>query len=480
MVCWSLADVIDLEVLQERLGAWRQAWQEGVGEKVEEIQDAGEKERRRAGLKWMLEVVRGEEGASVGALVVSRVRAVEWILLLVMVMVGAGLVSGLITDYSYSEWVLRDAGQGELKSEAARGFNIWVLLAVTLGVPSLVLLVSVLLFVFCRRGGRPPIGLQAWLGRWACRWGGESAGRWWQLVSDRFGGLGQKMWSWRLSRVLQAGGVGFNLGLLIGLFACLWFTHVGFYWETSLPQFGQQSLSRVSEVLAWPVGGSGVDERAVGMANVQHQPEVGDWAAADSGSIPLRMQINLAWGAFFFSVIAFWGLMPRVLLWLMCWKMESKVLAAMDFQESAQRQLWREVNRVDRGEVVSTPADGVVLMDIGGIDLSTEKMRPYCLQVLRVNPEARYVLGSLNAEQEREAMETAKQAAMGVVFLVEGWNLSPKQMGVYHRRVRQAIGESHMIRYLVLGNDEEMAHWESLVDSLQDAECEVYQFRGEV
>ena len=116
------------------------------------------------------------------------------------------------------------------------------------------------------------------------------------------------------------------------------------------------------------------------------------------------------------------------------------------------------------------------MLDIGGLEIDTESLRPFCLQKLRVNPEARFSLGTLNEQGEREALEKARSAAMGVIFLVEGWNLSPKQMQHYHQQVRDAIGQHHMIRYLVIGSEEELAQWEAFVDSLKDSETAVTRY----
>jgi len=178
---------------------------------------------------------------------------------------------------------------------------------------------------------------------------------------------------------------------------------------------------------------------------------------ADSGAATLtsRMQIDLKWSWFFFFALAVWGLFPRVLFWLTAWMGERRALAGLVFQEPRHRTLWRELSKVQRGEIHSSQADGVVLLDVGGLEVETETIRPFLLRELRVNPEARFYLGPLDEEGERKALQAARDAAMGVVFLVEGWNLSPKQMAIYHARVREAIGADHLIRYLVVGNEEE-------------------------
>jgi hypothetical protein len=131
---------------------------------------------------------------------------------------------------------------------------------------------------------------------------------------------------------------------------------------------------------------------------------------------------------------------------------------------------------VRRGAITTTQADGVVVLDVGGIEMTNDDIRPYLLQELRVNPEKRYSLGTLDEAQGEAAKEAARTADSGVVFLVEGWNLSPKQMVTYHQEIRDAIGPQHMIRYVVIGNTEELRQWTAYVDQLRDSECEIHQY----
>ena len=279
-------------------------------------------------------------------------------------------------------------------------------------------------------------------------------------------------WRWRLTRVLQAGGIGYNVGLLLGLFGCLWFMQVGYFWETSLAQFGGESLKVVTDLISLPVGG-------LAMAEAIELSKVGaEVPAAVPGeiaqSLTPRMKADLEWGVLLFVGLFFWGLLPRVCWWSMAWWGEQRALDKMEFEEARDRKLWRAVTQVRRDEVSSEPADGVVVLDLGGVDVGMSELRPYLLQRLRVNPESRYVLGVLDQDVERESLEAARSAAMGVVFLVDGWNLSPKQMRVYHGKVREAIGVEHMIRYLVVGSLEEMEQWSKFVDGLKDSESEVF------
>ncbi|MBT8045095.1 MAG: DUF2868 domain-containing protein [Verrucomicrobiae bacterium] len=484
---WSLRDVVDFEALASDSGGWKDAWRHGVREMVESAAPTTEKSRRRLGFRLMLECVRGE--ASIGDRMVNSARLVSIVLALLMFLAGVGVVRGLLTDYSYEEMRLVAAPEGtvatrvddpvavENVTEQARGFNVWIFLAVTLGFQWCLLLAGFLGYWLWRKWTGTLTMLEK-AARWGiakCSVGKIDPGLWNRLKSRARGGRG--VFGWRLTRLLQAAGVGYNLGLLAGLFGCLWFMNVGYFWETSLPQFGEQSLNRVTQVMSSPTGHHYPGEQAVEISQIRHQLDMGDFIAALTHSLPPRQKANLNWSIFFFFSLALYGLLPRLLMWVSAWWMERRALAGLDFQESHHRALWREVTAVSRGEVTSTPADGAVVLDVGGLEITTEQLRPYFLRELRVNPEARYSLGTLDEEGEAKAMQAARDAAMGVVFLVEGWNLSPKQMAVYHAQVREAIGERNMIRYLVMGNHEELEQWTVFVDSLKDSEAEVFHFR---
>lgn len=484
---WSLADLVDFEALLGNIKPWKQAWRAGVREEVESAAPGTEKARRRLGLRWMLEDVRGE--VSIGARVTASARMLSVVIAVVMFLIGVGVVRGLLTEFTYVEWQLVAAPEGTVATRVddpvalehvtakARGYNVWILLAVTLGLQWCFLLAGVSGYWLWRKwSGSLTIfesGIE-WLVRKAS--GGRMDSAVWTQLKRRVSG-GRSVLAWRLTRLLQAGGVGYNVGLLVGLFGCLWFLNVGYYWETSLPQFGQESLNQVTRVMSWPTGEHLPGERTVEMTRLGAKPDLYRFFAGLAHSVSPRQQANLDWSIFFFVSLVIYGLLPRLLMWFGAWWMERRVLAGLDFQESHHRSLWREATNVERGEVKSGQADGVVILDVGGLEIETGELRPYCLQKLRVNPEARYSLGTLDEEGEVKALQAARDAAMGVVFLVEGWNLSPKQMAVHHAQVRSAIGADHMIRYLVLGNDEELKQWSAFVDGLRDSEAEVFHFR---
>ncbi|MBK1855155.1 DUF2868 domain-containing protein [Verrucomicrobiaceae bacterium 5K15] len=460
---WTLRDLVDFEVQLEKAARWKSAWRNGVGEELENEGVSSELNRRRLGFRWMLEEVREAEHEESGHRLDSGARLLAFLLWLVMLLTGIGVLRGLLMEFEFSY------SGGEVTR--MRGYNIWILLGVTIGFQWLLMLGSVLAYWLWRRWSGSLSIFQVLLQKLIRKWGGEKmVGDVWKRLQTRVSG-GQSVISWRLARILQAGGVGYNCGLLLGLFGCLWFFQIGFYWESTLPQFGRDSLIQVTEALAFFS-----DSIAPGAEVVDQAKRGSVLIPPAQNSMPERMAVDLSWGFFFLFAIAVWGLLPRVILWVLAWSMERRALAGMDFQESRHRSLWRDLTKVQRGEVQVGPADGVVLLDIGGLEMDTDSVRPFLLQTLRVNPEARFSLGTLDTEEEAEAMEKAKSVAMGVVFLVEGWNLSPKQMEVYHDQIRSAIGADHMIRYVVIGSEEELAQWAQFVDSLRDSETSVVRY----
>ena len=460
---WKLRDLVDFEVLLEKVALWKKSWRNGVQEDLLNTGAGTELERRRLGFRAMLEEVREDQNEESGQHVASGARLLSFLLWLVMLLVGVGVLRGLLMEFEYSY-----VG-GEVTR--MRGYNIWILLGVTLGLQWLMMIAATLVYWLWRRWSGSLSILQIILQRVLKKWGGEKlTGEIWSRLQARISG-GRSVISWRLARILQAGGVGYNCGLLLGLFGCLWFFQIGFYWESTLPQFGRESLVKVTELLSfslndfWP-GGEIIDQSRRGTELFQY----GD------SSLPQRNTIDIRWAFFFLFAITIWGLLPRLVMWAAAVWMERRVFATMDFQESRHRTLWRELTKIQRGVIQSTAADGAVLLDIGGLEIETEQLRPFLLQKLRVNPEGRFLLATLDEEVEKDAMEKAGAAAMGVVFLVESWNLSPKQMQVYHQKVRSAIGQERLINYLVLGSEDELKQWEHFVDGLKDSESAVYRY----
>jgi hypothetical protein len=443
---WNLEDLVDFEVAVHQ----SPAVEAEVGREVREgLRSMGgsELEKRRWGLRRWLQSKKVGSGMKV----VGVTRFVGLVLLIVTFLLGVGVVRGMVTPV-----------QGRM------ALNMWVLLAGTVGIQWVILLGGLATFFVLRywTGGLGWMkdGLSSMVRKLA---GKVSPEAWQALIQGK--GKQPSALAWRLTRILQVGGIGFNLGLIGGLFGVLFFMDVAFYWESSLSRFGGESLGHVTRFLAGVWGGSGLSDGEIASLRDVTWQEKGAWDA---------------FFGFIFAALCVWGLLPRVLFWGIAVVKERRTLAALEFQEVAHRKLWRELSRVERMVTMEGMKDGVVLLDVGGLGLETGEIRPFLLKHLRVNPEKSYSVGILDAAEEREAWEAIRSAPCGVVMLVEGWSLSPKQMTVLIERIRREAGQETVLRVLVLGDglvapdDEDFKAWQDFVDGLRDPHLECVSFEG--
>lgn len=160
-------------------------------------------------------------------------------------------------------------------------------------------------------------------------------------------------------------------------------------------------------MIALPWGGEHPGLRFIELTQTREGSDYGYEDVGVVNSPPLRVRANLSWAWFFFLAIMVWGLLPRMAaLFFSMWK-ERSLLTKLDFQDREHRQLWRELNQVERTVSMEGMGDGVVLCDIGGLEVSTESLCPFLLQILRVNPEERYSLSVLDAARSTQASSSA-------------------------------------------------------------------------
>lgn len=453
---WRLEDVVDFEALLvggvEELhldGRDRELVQEAAGK----IRDEG----RRRGLRAWLESRRAESQDGVGQRTVEGLRLAGGLAGVLVFLAALGLVRGLMVEL--------EGGR--------RMFNIWLFLGVTVGLQWLMLLGSALGYLILRRQrGVLSLGprILGVLARW---FSGRIDGRLWQSLQERGRGYGSIL-SWRLARLAQGVGVVFNLGLMAGFLGCLWFLKVGFFWESTI--LDPPTMLRIASALALPWSWSGL---AVPPELSTQQFDLLNRHFYEAGG-------GSQWWPFLMTVLAVWGLLPRLLLWVFCRLGGRRSLAGLQFQEPRHRELWRGLSGVQRDCEWEGPADGVVLLDVGGSGVKTQALREFLLRVMRVHPEERYEAAVLDGAREAEAWRAIRQAPLGVVLLVEAWALSPKQMNVIYERVRDGDA-SRPVRFLVLGtvrdgqaeppDPEDFAQWKHYVDGLRDPAAEVVAYR---
>lgn len=368
---------------------------------------------------------------------------------LAMVLSGIGVVVGV-----------ERAGGGQVHV-------VW-LLTLTLGVPWLLLLMGLGGWIWAGRSGvRGLLGgmLAAALRRWS------GAGKWWDESAELRRVIGASV-----VRLGQGMGVAFQAGAILGLIGLVWFRHVGFYWESTTESAMGEALVRITAVLSWPwarwVPQAVVDREWVeAIRRIMAQGPV-----ADSGP----------WWKFLVMSLLCWGFLPRLVLWwLSAWR-ERRVLAGLEFQSPACRRLWRELTAVRRGDEPGGPTDGALVLDLGGMELEHERLRPFLLRRLRVNPVGWATIGVLDDGAEEEAARALAEAPAGVVLLAEGWSLSIPELTAALQKVRTAAGAEARV-VIVVGNpgqdgglraptDEERKQWEAAVDAIGDPMVEVMSY----
>ena len=197
------------------------------------------------------------------------------------------------------------------------------------------------------------------------------------------------------------------------------------------------------------------------------------------------------WVRFLLCAVFFWGILPRVVLWVVALVQERKALEGLDFQAKRHRELWREVMGTQRRDVDEVPLDGVLVLDVGGTGIKKEDLRGFLLRRLRVNPGEWFEVGVWDGKGEQDAARSIRKAPAGVVLLAEGWALSPPRMTALRKQVRDLAGGDMRVFFVVANvgaggqpeavNDEEKGVWKDYVDGLADASTEIYFYEeGEV
>ena len=461
---WSLRDLVEFEArLGERAESDSREGRRRYRAAIEGVDrwPKNEGARRRLGLRIWLEAV-GSEGAGAGAgagrRLTGALRIMGILLGVTAFLAGIGVLRGLLHS---SEMFVRV-------------YNVWLFLAVTLGVQWLLLLGGMAGYALMRRGSGALSLFQlpvSWLAR---RLAGKFEGSVWRALLE--GGAGYRSaLSWRIARLTQGAAIMFNIGLVVGFIGCLFFLSIRFYWESTFAGSGW-GLVDFMHLMAAPWSWSGVapspEESEIGYSVLEKIYYENDGIAK-------------MW-PFLMMALLVYGLLPRISLWIWCLYKERRALASLEFQAPRHRELWRELTKTERKLASSGAGDGVVLIAVGGVEADAGRIRELLLRELRVNPRATYPAGVLDGERESEALEAMRKADLGVVLLVEGWALSPKQMKALHERVRAAGGSEAPVHYLVIGElregvptapgREEWTQWKDFVDSLRDPAAEVVAF----
>ncbi|MES2922855.1 MAG: DUF2868 domain-containing protein [Verrucomicrobiota bacterium] len=451
---WTLENLVDFEQALATSTGTPQAVRTAVVAASRGLEGAA---ARRAGLRiWLAEMKETAAGRKFSA---------------ALSVVGGGL--SLVTFLAGIS-----AALGMLDRERG-GINVTLFLAILIGGQWLILVVACFAWLMRRRAAEGFSGVQALAGKLARRLAGDRNDGWWNRLMDG-GGAPRAAVLWRLGRLAQAAGIFFNIGILCGLTGLVLVKHVGFYWETTTELTMQMILQIGVGFLSGPwrdwLPGAVPDGDVIASTC---------WWPGRTGGLPPGPS---AWWEFLLMATLVWGLLPRVILWLLAWRAGRGALAKLDFQARGHRALWREITGTDRVEADELPLDGVLVLDVGGSGLTGEALRPYLLRRLRVHPAAWLPVAVLDAGAEEEAARALAKAPAGIVLLAEGWSLSPARMVALHAKVRSSAGAETPVKFLVanVGADlqpamptaEERREWTRFVDSLRDPAAEVFFFES--
>lgn len=417
-------------------------------------------EARRVGMRVWLERARGRE--SPGEVWSGGRFLVGAGVVVVMFLAGVGVMTGML-------------------DRERMAFHVPLLLGVSVGLPLLILVGGFVAFFFRGKFSKGLGFVPRFLGWSVGKLSGQGKTGWWRELRLE-GGKGCEALGWNLVRMTQAGAVMFSVGLMAGLLGCIWFLEVGFYWESTTPAWMAERIHEVCSVLSAPWGWMFPDLAIAYESIVRTRWEDGGISAG-------RMQSAATWYPFLFAAIFFWGLLPRLLLWVVALVKERKALAALDFQSRRHRGLWREVMGTRRADASEAPLDGVLVLDVGGTGLKREDLRGFLLRRLRVNPGEWYEVGVWDERGEAAAEESIRKAPAGVVLVAEGWALSPPRMKALHGQVRRISGEDTAVFFLVVDSgegglpketgEEEKRIWRDFADGLADASAEVFFYEEE-
>lgn len=453
---WTLEDLIDFEQATADAAGTPPALRAAVGAAVSGLEGAA---ARRTGLRVWLD---GGGNRSAGKRFSTALPLVGGGLALAAFLAGLAAPHGLL-----------DRARG--------GIDVTLFLVILIGGQWLLLLLAGVGWCLRGRAGDGFSGVQVLAGKLARRFAGHADDSWWRHLMDG-GGAPRAAVLWRLARLAQTAGIAFNLGILCGLAGLVLVKHIGFFWESTTELAMRSLLERAVEILSAPWSALGLGARPDAAAI-----DASRWLPGRSGALAPG---PAAWWEFLLMATGVWGLLPRVVLWLLSWQAGRSALEKLDFQGRRHRALWREIIGSDRVETEVKPLDGVLVLDVGGCGLTEAVLRPFLLRRLRVHPAVWRSTAVLDAGAEEQAARALAMAPAGVVLLAEGWSLSPARMTSLHAQVRASAGPETPVKFLVANasaenlpipaTHDEKHQWTRFVDSLRDPAAEVFFFENDL
>lgn len=454
---WKLYDLIDFEEILQKKDQPRLSTETTkiLKKSLRDLPQSSESEKRRIGLYNWYQHVKDETDTEAATKLTFALKLLTLILCLVGFCLGFALINGMIEQVTIE----------------GKGVNIWKFLTFTLGVQTILLIISIFSWLLFNRKREKLAFFEQIIAAIAKKIAGSKGTKVLNQVTQA-GNSYSDIISLRLAKITQLAAIFFNLGLLVGLATSLFFLEIGFFWSSTIESISRPQLLSLTEFLSLPWKSFYPDAVPTEQALELTQLQIGRLNPEGKPQF---------WYPFLFCVIAFWGLLPRVLLYVFSLFSETIALKKLTFMERRHRDLWRTITHVSSETRHNSASDDVIIISIGGMEATTEEIRPFLLQQLRVSPLKRFETGVLEGEEGTAAIDAIKLSKKGVVLLVEGWNLSPKYIQNLHLKIRKQMPKLP-ISYLVFGaikegryyspEASEFNQWKETIAMLADPEAE--------
>ncbi len=318
-------------------------------------------------------------------------------------------------------------------------------------------------------------------------------------TGNLYGGL----FFWPVFNIAQLTGVIFNIGILAALLLRITITDVAFGWQSTL-QPEPQTVYRIVEIIALPW--TWLADPPV--AHPTADQIAGSRMVLKDGIYSLATGDLVSWWPFLCLSVAFYGLLPRVLLLITGLWRQGRHLAGLNFTHSACERLWRQMtapqvttaNRAYQKPGRQTPAEAwheTPTPDVSGgaglmsavvavpeeIELDEQELAHQLKTRLGLVPAAIF---RVSADPEQDAEKLFSQQNMEspgpgrLVFIQESWQPPIKENLTWIRHIKQAAGADTPVVVCLIGRagenggftgpveKSEQVIWQQAVNSLAD------------
>ncbi len=307
-------------------------------------------------------------------------------------------------------------------------------------------------------------------------------------------------------RLLQAGGIFFNLGVIGATFLKITTTDVAFGWQSTL-QLSSQTISSFLKLFSLPW--SWLFPEGVGFPNLE-QIE-GSRLILKDGIYHLATPDLVSWWPFLLLSVFFYALLPRIVLFLVSVYLEKRKLKKLKFNSAEARQLLRRMcnphidtkgeRRGDSGghEAVSLPDNNCPKTD----KVHKTKQKHISLEKVFVAiPEELHELCDIgrlsstlknnhNLESEyflvfadelsapglirdiRAEAEARKEDVTMLVIVMEAWQPPIEEINHFLKELRDGIGREVLLNVVLIGKPDK----NNILTRVEDQDYMVWQNR---